>query len=261
MVRVTYADGQGMDLSRTLSQCIGAIQRNRTSRRVLFLSLGERCSINIIKWMKEWVCVGEGERERDTCNHMHTHTCFPSFSYSVIFIEHLSLFWGQGRWGERDLLYVKELASAVVGPVKSELCIASWKHRRGLTFQGRVQTLQAETSVGFQCCCPEAELCCFGEPQSGFSPPTVRKGVLSSESTGEMLIASKKNTFTATLRQVYDGIAGYCSPAQVTHQIHYHIHQRRAGVGPNGSQCCLLVRLGIPSSPLSFSLDIVFVVS
>ena len=72
-----------------------------------------------------------------THTHTHTHTCFPSFTYSIIFIEHLSLSRGQG-WGERDLLYVKELASAIVGPVKSELCTASWKHRQGLTFQGRV---------------------------------------------------------------------------------------------------------------------------
>ena len=59
-----------------------------------------------------------------------------------------------------------------MGPVKSELCTASWKHRQGLTFQGRVQTLQAETPVGFLCCSLEAELCCFGEPQSGFLQPS-----------------------------------------------------------------------------------------
>lgn len=159
------------------------------------LSLGERCSINIIKWTKEWVCVGEGKRERDTCNHMHTHTCFPSFSYSVIFSEHLSLFWGQGP-GERERFIICERISFC----NCGACQV-WIMYRKLETQARVNISgSSPKSAGrFQCRRPEAELCCFGEPQSGFSlqltgwgPPTLRKGVLYSESTGEMLIASIK---------------------------------------------------------------------
>jgi len=123
------------------------------------------------------VCWGGGERKRYMQPHTHTHTHTHKHTHTLSFI-HLfnNIYWASvslsGSGGERDLLYVKELASAIVGPVKSELCTASWKHRQGLTFQGRVQILQAETPVGFLCCSLEAELCCFGEPQSGFLQPS-----------------------------------------------------------------------------------------